>query len=248
MRSIIRNIVYSLAIITAFAFTRQGSGYWKEISKDELVKALKEVDNQYRSLETYSLTVTHASYKDYTASVPADKATGYFIKDKNNYHSFLLGIHTIQNSRIKVVADTSSKVIILANPDKVMSNAFSQADLEAGLKACRLVKVIELNKEKTYRMEFAENYPFTAYEMKLSKDGLVKELVMFYNRSVQTDPDDKNSPKVKPRVVISFSGFNKDAVAKSEFDETRYVAIAAGQVKLAEKYRTFKVLDQRVTK
>jgi hypothetical protein len=217
------------------------------VGRAAMAQVFEQMNNWFKNTSAYSMTVTHASYENYTTTVPADKAVGYFKKDKNNYHSFLMGIHTIQNSTYKIVLDTADKIMMVANPDQLVWNTYTPDDYVLLLKTCSTIKLSIVGADKKYRIEFEKGYPLSAYEFIIDADGLPKEVVSYYAQEIKKDEEDKNSAKVKPRVSISFSGYKKNAVFnyKTEFDESKYFIRKGSKLLATENYKDFKFSDQR---
>jgi hypothetical protein len=217
------------------------------VEKAEMIKVFEKINTWFRTTPSYSLTVTHASYEDYTSTTPADKTTGYFEKEGANYHSFLLGIHTIQNSKYKLVIDTSQKVILVANPDQLTWLSYTQEDYQGLLKSCTALRMNKTGRYTFYRMELPESNPIGAYEFLIDEEGLAREISWYYNKEVKKDEGDERS-KVKPRMNISFSGYKKDAVINysEEFSEAPYFIKKDKKLVATDKYKKYKLLDQRL--
>lgn len=247
MKRIIHSVAVLAAGLAAAAFAVPGI-QWQNAKKEEVAKVFGDMSRWYSATATYSVTVTHSSYRDYTAQTPADISKGYFKKDKENYHSFLLGIHTVQNKRYKVVVDTINEVIMISDPDKAMQSVFTQVDYEASLGLCAAVKEGAVENGKAYRVEFKESFPFTAYEVRMDNGGMMREMTLFYNRELPLNPDDKNSKKVKPRVSISLSAHNKSASFSyaEEFDESKYFIKKDNRYYPTDRYRKCKIMDLTV--
>lgn len=222
---------------------------WMESNKQEVAKDFERMNNWYRTTPAYSVNVTHSTFEDYKTLSPFERMTGYFYKDHNNYHSFLLGIHTIQNAKCKVVVDTSNTIILVATPDKTFENAINMKEFEDGLSICKVFKKIESAKEKRLRLEFGTAGTINAYEIIIYPEGMVKEIVVFYNKAVKKDEDDPKSEKKKPRLTISFSNYKTNVKFNysEEFSETEYIKIDdKKKLTLQNKYKIFKLSDQRL--
>lgn len=220
---------------------------WESVSKDNMAKVFEQMSNWYKNNATYSVVVTHASYQTHTTAVPYEKSVGFFKKEKNNYHSFLLGIHTIQNANCKIVLDTANKAMMVANVDNSIWAAYTLEDYKHTLKMCKEIKVMTIDKNKMYRLEYAEGYPLERYEFLVSGDGSLKEIVWYYSKKIPKDIDDENSEKVKPRLSITISTYKQTQnTSKSEFDETKYFVKKGNKLFPAEKYKNFTLSDQRL--
>lgn len=232
------------------AISLQGqSAAWEEISKDRLAKVFEQMSNWYKANTNYMVNVTHASYQTHSATVPYEKSTGFFKKENENYHSFLLGIHTIQNLSYKVVLDTVNKVMMVANIDKSIWNLYTFDDYKYSLKTCTLVQQMSINTDKKYRITYQEGYPLEQYEFLMANDGSLKEIVMYYRKKIPKDPDNPNSEKVKPRLSISFSAYKKVQPNPNgdEFDEKKYFSDKGNKLVPTKKYQGFTLSDQRLS-
>jgi len=218
------------------------------VGRTDMAKVFKQINNWFINTPIYSLSVTHASYESYKTTIPVEKAAGYFKKNKNNYHSFLIGIHTIQNKTYKIVIDSSEKIILVANPDKLIWNTYTTSDYDTLLKTCATIKVTTVGNDKLYRMDFNSESPIAWYEFLINPNGLPKEIVWYYNQEIKKDEEDEASEKVKPRVSITFSNYNSSAVLdyNKEFNEGIYFTNTNNKISLTEKYKNYKLNDQRV--
>jgi hypothetical protein len=219
------------------------------ISKEEMGAVFEKTNTWFRATNAYSLNVTHASYENYTTGVPADKSDGYFKKDGNNYHSFLMGIHTIQNSQYKIVIDTAQKIIVVANPDQLTWLAYTQDDYQVVLKSATATRMRKTGRYTFYRVELPEQNPMGAYEFLIDENGLAREISWYYNQEMRTDENNAAST-VKPRMSISFSGYQENPSFNftETFSEAPYFFKKNDQLQVTENYIKFKLLDQRIRK
>lgn len=217
------------------------------VPRTDMAKIFEKMNAWFRNTPSYSLTITHASYENYSTVVPEEKAIGYFKKDNQNYHSFLIGIHTVQNSKYKFVIDTSEKMILVANPDQLAWSSYTPDDYDALLKNCISIKMTTVGKDKLYKINLPANFPIAAYEFLVNSDGLPKEIVWYYNQEIQKDENDEKS-KVKPRVSIRFSDYKTSTSFnyKMEFSEELYFVNQNSVLKTIGKYKGFKLSDQRI--
>lgn len=218
-------------------------------SKEEMGGVFEKTNSWFRLTSSYQLDVTHASYENYTTPVPFEKSTGYFKKEGSNYHSMLLGIHTIQNSKYKIVIDTAERIIAVANPDQLTWLSYTQEDYKVLLKNATDTRMSKTGRYCFYRVELPESNPIGAYEFLVDEKGLAREINWYYNREVKKDPDD-NTSVVKPRMSISFSGYKESPSFNYQetFSETPYFEKNNNKLVLTKKYGTFKLLDQRIKK
>jgi hypothetical protein len=229
----------------SYTITYGQSIAWKAMSADEAVKIYSQLNALYSKTSSYGVTVKYASFKDYTTTTEYETSTGYFKKYSNDYHSFLMGIHTIQNTRYKVVVDTSRKIIAVANPDSTFEKGLTMADYSELLKNCTSIKSAGEGDEKHYRLEFKKTYYVNAYEYTLNSSGWIKELTLYFNKTY-TDEDgaEKN---IKPRLQITYTDYVENiAEDKNEFDESKYFSKNGYKLVLTAKYKDYYLSDQRV--
>lgn len=223
------------------------SSSWKNIEREEMIKVLEQAGSIYR-MDSYSIMVAHASYEDHKTIVPHERSSGYFKKDKSNYHSFILGIHTIQNENYKIVIDTLNKLMLVAKPDKNILSPHSIEDQKTMLNSCINLKTMNSGNEKRYRMELKEGYPLSAYEFLIDPQGMLKEITCYYTEKNKKESGTENAT-ITPRLSITFSEYKKNPpYNSSEFDEKKYFFIKDNRLMLTEKYKDFKLHDQRIIK
>lgn len=241
-------ITYCCFCLFANALQSQGP-VWESISKDKMAKVFEQTSSWFKNTSHYSVNVTHASFETWSKTVPFEKSTGYFKKEAENYHSFILGIHTIQNSKYKIVLDTANKTMIVASVGKSIWNAYTLEDYQYTLKSCTSIKMTNFGKDKKYRLEYGEGYPLERYELLVANDGLIKEVTMYYSKKIPRNPDDENSEKVKPRLNITFTGYKKapSGTDDNEFDENRYFIKKGNKLLPAKRYQNYTLSDQRLT-
>jgi len=223
---------------------------YKYVGRADMAVVFKKINDWFINTPTYTLSVTHASFEDHKTPNPAEKSTGYFKKENSNYHSFLIGVHTIQNKKYKIVVDSSQKIILVSNPDKLIWNNYAVADFDSILQICSTIKVFSSGQDKLYRLDFNKESTIAYYEFLINTEGMLKEIVWYYNKEMKIDEDDENSKAVKPRVSISFSNYNTSEQLNynNEFEESNYFTIKDNKFIVSEKYKMYKLFDQRYQK
>ena len=250
MRKFSKIFLIVVASAAMFSF-RMITDNWAAVSVDDMTKKIKEIEGFYKDNSAYTIKVTHASYKSYSATVAEEKSQGYFIKDaKNNYHSFAMGIHTVQNAKLKITVDSVNKSILINDPDKTYTKAVKTDDLSGYLKVCDQIKKIKGTNYDRFRFEFGKTQTFSAYEIWTGTDNRIEKLVMFFNAEFPSDPNEEKSAKTKPRAEIIFSDYKTTVkpVYKDHFDETKYITLKDGNYVASDKYKGCKVYDLRTKK
>lgn len=220
---------------------------WQETDKNTFLNVFEQMNSWYKLHPEYSMKVKHASFDDYSTTIPSDISTGYFIKSKHNYHSFLLGIHTIQNDRFKIVIDSSGKDLFISYPNTSVWTEYDSATWSMNLDECNFLKFKESQIGKTFRMEFSEEDELSAYEFTLAKDGRLLQSICFY-QEIQTENEDGQTIHRKPKLTITYSEFkfSVSAETKFEFDENKYITKSGDNFIPSLKYKEYHLIDQRV--
>jgi len=239
--------LYISVFITALSVAKPTDN-WNIITVDEMSKEIKKIEAFYKNTPAYSVSVTHASYKSYTATSSEDKMNGYFMKDaKNNYHSYVLGIHSVQNNKIKITVDSLNKSILINEPDKAFTKEVKVKEIEQMLKICTSVKKQNGTEISKYRFEFGKGTQYAAYEIWVNMDSRLQKIILYFNAEFPSDPDNDKSVKTKPRAEIVFSNYKTGIkpVYKDHFDETKYIKLSGDKYIPTEKFKNYKVYDLR---
>ncbi|MBI4929916.1 MAG: hypothetical protein HY841_04075 [Bacteroidetes bacterium] len=248
MKRLLYLLFFSAAAVCMSFFPERA---WKNITRDEFEKASTLLESFYSKYTILSMTVTHASYKNYTTEVPYEQVTGYFRMNKNSYHNFLMGVETLQNEKFKITVDSSRKLILVKNPDNLGEGGIKDIvkfNYELSHSYITGYKTTDVKSGKIYRAEFNEKLPYTAYEMDISDEGLLRQLVIYYREEYPSDAADEKSVKTKPRLSITYSQVNKAPIfSKDEFDHNKYITVSSKGFLPANKFNDYKVEDLRVT-
>lgn len=222
---------------------------WTAITVEAMATEIKKIEAVYKDNVGYSFSISHVTYKNYTTTTAEDKMTGYFIKDaKNNYHSYILGVRTIQNSKVKITVDSINKSIQINTPDRSFTKEVKLSEVENMLKICSVVKKQDVSSGKKFRMEFAKTKKYSAYEVWVNSSSQLEKLVMYFNAEFPSDPNDEKSAKTKPRAEVLFTNYKTGLkpVYKDYFDETKYVTAKGDTYVGATNYKDYKIYDLRV--
>lgn len=237
-----------ILVMFLFGFILPDSN-WETVTASDMSKEIKSMEEFYKNTSAYSIKIVHRTYRNYSATKIEDESTGFFIKDaKNNYHSYSMGIRTIQNSKMKLTIDSLNKSILLNEPDSYLSKEVKISELKDLLKLCSAIKMNKEEGAKKYRFEFNKGGSYSAYEIWANSSSQIKKLILFFNTEVLTDPSDEKSAKTKPRAEISFSDYTTGITPdyKKYFDETPYIQLKNEKYSGVGKYKGFEVLDLRV--
>jgi len=219
-----------------------GPVHWLVIDKQEMASDMAGLAKRFQHMKRYEVNVTHASFTDYKTDIAHQSFKGYFKRNNEEFHNFLLGVQTIQTAKCKVVIDSERKVIAVADPISSLDSIMPVSDYTTTYKLCSSIKRSVIANRIYYRMEFKENYSVSAIELTV-KDSLPEKIVMYYSKAVK-----QGGSSTKPRLEISFSNWNtKFSGDKEFFDIQKYLDNKGNQYFLKTPYAAkFKLLDERV--
>ncbi|MFI5136683.1 MAG: hypothetical protein ACHQIM_02570 [Sphingobacteriales bacterium] len=222
---------------------------WTVLSEPDFNKVFKRQESLYKEKASYSLLIRHSSYENHTTTSPYEKVEGYFKKEGTSYHSFLLGMETIQNKEMKIVIDSSSKKILIAPADAAFQ-PLSGDEFQKDMKGCGSIKCKEQDKGKIYRLDYKEGEgSLEAIEYLVSKDGLISKMVMFYRELSYNPGFRQKEEKYKPRIEVELTEFKTAGAGnKDDFEPGKYVTLSGSKYKGIGKYQQYSVFDTRVPK
>ena len=239
-------VLLPLLFLLAASFTGE---VWNTITVKEYDAAMSKMEQFYSSKKTYSLKVTHASFKGHDTEVPYDVSSGYFHFDRGNYHSFLLGIHTIQNQKYKVVVDSINRCITVSDPDAASTKELMRINYVNSSQYVVAYKEAKTEQGEKYKLDFNEQPAYSAYTIIIGEDGQMKEMNVYYRKEYPSDNNNPSSPKVKPRLRISYSGFTEvSGFSQDEFQTDRYFREEKKVLKAAPAFAQWKLVDARLPK
>lgn len=244
-----RKILFHIVLLLVTSSSQAQQAQWTVISQEELATVFVSLQEWHEMHTDYALRITHTSFEDHLTTIPYEKSTGYFQKAGSYYHSFLLGIHSIQTAKYKIVIDTTSATLIVANSNPGNIIVHNEDDYSYLLAKCRSQLVHYEGGDKRYRLEFDEGFLLEKYELLVSHEGFLKAATWYYSSAVPVDPDQENSRKSKPRLNISFTleSTNEFSGDKKKFEASTYFITDGNKLLPVGKYKDFTVSDQRLT-
>ncbi len=230
----------------------QTSEKWVTISKDDARKMFQDMSNAYLQTPTFSMQINQTSYIGHTSVVPHDEAEGKFFKSNKSYVSNLLGIKTVQNEKIKIVIDSTNKLIAISNSDRSYKAIPSIEDIDQSLFFVIDVKKMSSNGLIFYSLRFKENFTYSKMDFTLTNDFFLKEIVMYFSDDLPVNPDDEeHSAKSKLKYRVTYSGIKKNLILNPKiFLESEYLYFNTKQktYSLNENYKKYKFQDLRAIK
>jgi hypothetical protein len=224
---------------------------WIKIDEKETLSALKEGMNWYGKQKNYMVSIKYESFEDYVTPIPSDKSEGYYKQEGKNYHSFALGIHTIQNERMKLIVDSARKTIVLSDKDTAARmSPYSSDEILKLLSGTKGMLKQGLKDGMQYRIDCGKNSSFERYEFIVGKDKMLNKLCYYLREAISHDVNNPKAIKTMPRAEINFYNPVSKPVLdyKKEFDESRYVMKKDKGYVPVELFKNYRVKDLRIIK
>jgi hypothetical protein len=237
-----------LGLLCSFKGNTDG---WIKIDEKETLTALKEGMNWYGKQKNYQVNILYESFEDYVTLVPSDKSEGYYKQEGKNYHSFALGIHTIQNERMKLIIDSARKTMIISDKDTATRmSPYSSDEILKLLSGTKGMLKQGIKEGVQYRIDCGKNSSFERYEFTIGKDNMLCKLCYYLREAISHDVNNPKALKTMPRAEIKFyNPVSKPALDyRKEFDESKYVVKKDNGYATTESFRKFRVKDLRIIK
>ncbi|HTF05644.1 MAG TPA: hypothetical protein VK826_16570 [Bacteroidia bacterium] len=242
MKSLIA--IGSFVLLSAFCAFQEG---WVVSSITEVDTAHKNSETFYTGKKSYSIDITYSSFKGHEAVAPYETMQGYYRYDNGRSHSQMQGVHIIVNGNYKMILDTVHKTMIVTDPPSKLSAELMQINYENSKQYITSCKKSPGELITAFKMEFSEQVAYSAYSLSFAKDGQLKDITVFYRKEYPSDSKAPNSPKLKPKLKISYGPVVEKIMFNpaKEFELTKYFTELKGTLKATSAYSTYQVIDSR---
>jgi hypothetical protein len=245
--------IFSIAVVflsmTCISFTmRSKEMSWDASTKEELKGAYEKAIAWFSNNPTCKVNIKYSSYSDHTSTKPYEESQGFYKRSNGNLHISALGITTIQNEKMYLLADTVNQLIILKNKAEFNASPVDSKSLSDLLDHVKSLKKQNAPEgEILYRLEFNPNDIYSAFEFKINTKGQFTDIIYYYSKEVKQEEDNKNSLIGKPRMEIAFSGYesNVNFNYDKEFSEKRFIKEVKGKITVNENYKKYELKDYR---
>lgn len=217
---------------------------WNAASLEQYEEHCKKISENYERLKSYSVLIQHSSFQGQNENSPlADQSEGFIKKEGIKFHSYLSGVRSVQNERIRVSVDTSQKILLLSEPEDLTKNEVVTNNWKItrkNIKGCLQKKI----QDKTvYRVECISG-PVLGIEMIVNASNLIDEITILYRSEYFSEQLNKS---VRPMLKIKYSQFTENPrFEKNDFSTEKYITIdKKGQIIPTQEYFSYKLIDTR---
>lgn len=222
---------------------------WNASSKEELKAAYEKASSWFSSNTNCKVDLKYSSYTDYTSVKPYEESEGFYKRENGNLHILSMGITTIQNEKMCMIADTVNQIVILKNKAERDQSPLNSKALSDLLNNTAALKKQTISPELTaYRLEFKTNPMYSAFEFRVNSKGQFSNIIYYYSKEVKEDEEDKNSVTGKPRMEITFSAYQSNIKFDhdAEFSLKKFIKESAGKIALEDHYQGYELKDYRL--
>ncbi|MFN4233850.1 MAG: hypothetical protein ACK4IK_03485 [Bacteroidia bacterium] len=234
-------------IISILFITCIGSAYCqtgKRISKNEYEEVLSR-SKRFFSEPVYSVNVVYKSYVGHKSNVVYDELKAKYYKNNKNAFFEIANQLTIEENDLKFIIDFEDKEITLANTTSEDELKFQEIIYGS---AIEIATAIELNKQangELIKISFPEDLPIEKYEVSTRKDGMIKNITIYYQEKVSCNPDDEKAAKDKLKLSIEFTDYKEGMLDDAKYKLSKYIQKINGKYKAVGQYSDFIIYDIR---
>lgn len=220
------------------------------IGKNDFIAAYGKVCNWLMVTESYSCQLNYMSFTNHLDINAHDTEKGYYKKSGKNFSCEIMGIKTVQNNRVKLLVDSSDKIITITNPQIINAAGMDVGEVEKLLDNAKKISKRISGKSTIYRIDFKQNTMYEAYEIKIGAYDIIEQLTYYYSERIDRDYSEKIEGveiKVKPKLEIHFKNFVPGVkISDYEFSENTYVSTGEKLIHSSRLYKNYTVRDYRL--
>ena len=216
---------------------------WKTISVEQFQSEMKIISDKVEDTHSYSVEIGYTTLESSAGEVIHDQSTGYIKYSDKNYHSYAMGIQSIQNTRERVVVDSTNRIIAITNPvSEAIKNLSPELSTLLLKKASAIRKRIG-NGMAEYQVDFGDQLIISSYLLKVDENNLMKQLDIRYAQKLKNSSGAEANLQL--RMVFNNWKLNP-ALPESEFRADRYVKSENGIYVPTPQYEGYELSDERI--
>jgi len=236
-----RSIVYTMILTMLFPGMIY-SAEWTQMTNEEFRTEYKKMFERFTKIGNYSVNVSMESYENTSDKTVHEVSKGYISKYGDKIHSFLVGIHTIQNHDTRLVIDTANKIIVVTNSQSTSPEEISPGITDEYLKKISSARKKYENGVTYYNVQLPSGLPFSSYTIGFNQKGLINDVNITMNKDIKND----RGEDIQPCVRIKYEEWNVTPSYKdSDYSFSKYVTKLDGKFILKDVYQDYEFHDQR---
>ncbi|MBA3682862.1 MAG: hypothetical protein H0W73_17110 [Bacteroidetes bacterium] len=207
----------------------------------------KKVHNYYNTNPSISVDTYYMAFDDHNSVALREGKPGCYIKNKTDYYTKILNLETLCLSDMIINVDHEDKMIVIGDnqPDEV--NPFF-ANIDSIFYLCSDVNYKNLaTGERKYILDLSdtEYSEYDKVEVTLDIKNNRINKISFYYRMAMNLTGDYGAEGSQPRLEIAYKNYRTTIANKYLLEKTAYIQELNDKIMPANKFKAYKVLDQR---
>lgn len=187
--------------IFLFSFLSVSAQVDVEFKKAQELYAL--VDAFYAQPQ-YHLTMQMKSFKGDGRDNQQDFSRGYIKKNKDLYEVYQMGIYSIQNEDIKLVVDSTERLVALTFPVEPLQSSFSNESYQASQLFMDRLSSEKNGKNTELTINYTEGFDYNKLFLSIGPRGMVNIMQLFFANPINYQDTNYNQQTANAWVEISY--------------------------------------------
>lgn len=207
-----------------------------------------KINSVYALLKEYSVNISYTLYADYTTLNEHSSESGILVKSGEKQYLKIASVELISDSGFQLMVDNDNKLLMYRNIILPSKQANQVVDFSKALSLCTKTTLLQFNDtRKGYKLDFVEGIFDEYAALSVIYDTtnyMIGKVILFY----AVVPDDYNDELTgKPRMEITYTGLKKEvSVLPALLNKENYITEDNNTLKLTEKYKNFRLIDNRI--
>lgn len=240
-------ISYILCIASFGLSLKVISQTWVPLSREGYEQLIKETRDLFVN-EEYFIALKYTSYIGHQTSNPFDSDLGAIWRYKQSYYSDLMGVVSFQDQDARVVVNQELNELILMDPDFEIDQSVTQLFYDNMFIQTDSIRFRTVESGTLIRFYLSDKSEFLFQELSVRADGMPLRITIFYRDEVALYPEEENSPKDYPTVVIDFLEVSKIDALPGDKAFSQFVTKTGRDFAPVGIYQQYKIVDYRISK
>ncbi len=233
-----------LVILSLFFSVLSFAQNWENLTWSDYQSLMDEVSRSYDD-EEYTLEMVYKTYKGRQLQTPFEVSPSYTQRSKSYDYSYLKGIVTIQNEKMKITIDSNNQMIAINNGAPRVSQEEMMGQYAQSKDFIETMKVKEENGGKTIEITYKKGAPVEKVQIDISRKRRIAEVIVFYASPVEYEDDDGNLKSDFVILKIEYKSFSNKHLYK-EISLNEIIVDKKGSLSLSEGFKDFELVDLRI--
>ncbi len=240
----IKTILFIIFFASTAPVVLAQNANWETVNTEDYVLFIKDIETFYNSKPSMRCNLFTNLYEDRFSSKSLESSWGDFIRQDNYLYSFMYGVKTIQNNKIRLTVDTLEKVLVITDVKSTqMESPFTNIKdinfLANNIQSILKTKVNDIN---ILKINFIDNEEINYLELYYTQT--LNKINVYYNAKI----DEDLSASATPKLEMQFLNQIFTPIKNTEiFSIAKYVKdIGNNKYSPMPQYSNYEFFDQRL--